>query len=114
MRSVKYRDMLIQVGLFIITLGIYGIYWFYVTADEMKTLAKDPAASPALWTVLLFIPFAGFYSFYKYSEIFQKISSDSLNLWILFILFIVFPPAVWFIVQTDLNKKATINRPAIA
>ena len=80
MQGVKYRNMMGQVGLFIITLGIYGIYWFYVTADEMKYLAKDEAASPALWTVLLFIPLASFYSIYKYSEIFQKISSDSLNL----------------------------------
>jgi hypothetical protein len=111
MQGVKYRNMLGQVGLFIITLGIYGIYWFYVTADEMKYLAKDDAASPALWTVLLFLPFINFYSIYKYSELFQKISGESLNRWILFLLWIVFSPAVWFIVQVELNKKATINRP---
>jgi hypothetical protein len=29
-----------------------------------------------------------------------------MNHWILFILWIVFCPAVWFIVQTDLNRKA--------
>jgi hypothetical protein len=111
MEGVKYRDMLVQVGLFIITIGIYGIYWFYVTATELKYLAKDSSASPALWTVLLFIPFGCFYSFYKYSEIYQKVSSDSLNQWILFLLWIVFSPAVWFIVQVELNKKATYNRP---
>ncbi len=66
--GVKNRNMLAQIGLFIITFGIYGIYWFYVTADEMKFLARDNSASPALWTVLLFIPFGCFYSIYKYSE----------------------------------------------
>ena len=28
---IKYRNMVVQVILFIITLGIYGIYWFYST-----------------------------------------------------------------------------------
>jgi hypothetical protein len=113
MEGVKYRNMMGQIGLFIITLGIYGIYWFYVTSTEMKYLAKDQSASPALWTVLLFIPLANFYSIYKYSEIYQKVSSDSLNMWILFLLWIVFSPAVWFIVQIDLNKKATYGKPTV-
>jgi hypothetical protein len=111
MQGVKYRNLPAQIGLFIITLGIYSIYWFYVTAEDMKYLADDHNASPALWTVLLFIPFANFYSLYMHSEIFQKISSENLNRWILFILWLVFSPAVWFIIQTELNKKATYNLP---
>lgn len=83
-----------QVGLFIITLGIYGIYWFYQTAKEMKGIAADLAASPSLWTVLLFVPIANIYAMYKYSELFQKISSESLNRWIVFLLWMVFSPAV--------------------
>jgi hypothetical protein len=114
MIGVKYRNMWAQVGLFIITLSIYSIYWFYVTADEMKYLADDKNASPTLWTVLLFIPFANFYSLYMHSEIFQRISSEGLNRWILFILWLVFSPAVWFIVQMELNKKATYNLPQTA
>jgi hypothetical protein len=114
MEGVKYRNMLAQVGLMIITIGIYGIYWFYVTATEFKYLNKDNTANPALWTVLLFIPIANFYSLYKYSEAYQKASSDSLNMWILFLLWIVISPAVWFIVQLELNKRATINKPSVA
>jgi hypothetical protein len=106
---VKRRDMVVQVLLFIITCGIYGIYWFYQTAVEMKNLANDTDASPGLWTVLLFIPLIGFYSHYKYSDLYEEIASDHLNRWILFILWIVFCPAVWFIVQTELNRKAELN-----
>jgi hypothetical protein len=106
MGGVKKRNMLAQVCLMIITLGIYAIYWFYSTAEELKYLANDKTASPALWTVLLFVPFGCFFSWYKYSELYEKVSSDSLNMWILFILWIVFSPAVWFIVQTELNKRA--------
>jgi hypothetical protein len=109
--GVKYRNMWGQVGLMIVTIGIYAIYWFYQTATELKYLSKDQSASPGLWTVLLFIPFAGLYSYYKYGELFQKVGSESLNRWILFLLWIVFSPAVWFIVQTDLNRKATYGQP---
>jgi magnesium-transporting ATPase (P-type) len=105
--QVKKRNMLAQVFLMIITLGIYAIYWFYQTATEMKGLANDPAASPGLWTVLLFIPIANIFSIYKYSELYEKASSDQMNKWIVFLLYIVFSPAVWFIVQTELNKRAT-------
>jgi cbb3-type cytochrome oxidase subunit 3 len=110
--GVKYRDMWTQVGLMIITIGFYGIYWFYQTAMELKFLNKDPNANPALWTVLLFIPFGGIYSWYKYASLYELESRDHLNRWILFLLWMVFCPAVWFIVQTELNRRATWNFPS--
>ena len=105
---VKRRDMMAQVLLFIVTFGIYGVYWFYQTTVEMANLAGDVEVSPGLWTVLLFVPFANFYAHYRYSELFEDISDDHLSQWILFILWIVFCPAVWFIVQTELNRKADL------
>ncbi len=116
MTHIKKRSLGLQILLMILTFGFYALYWFYVTAEEMKTEARDEQASPALWLVLLFIPFVCFYSWYKHAELYEKISSDKLNRWILFVLWIVFTPAVWFIVQTELNKKAsamgTNNAPA--
>lgn len=106
MPTIKKRDMLVQVLLMIVTLGFYGFYWFYVTAEELKLLAQDQEAKVGLWTVLLFIPPLGIYSHYKYAELYEKVASDKLNRWILFILGFVFLPAVWFIVQTELNKRA--------
>ncbi len=110
-KDVKYRDMWAQVGLMIITIGFYAIYWYYATATELKGLADDRDANPGLWTVLLFIPFGAIYSHYKYGELYEKVSSDKLNRWILFMLWIVFSPAVWFIVQMELNNRATYNIP---
>jgi hypothetical protein len=108
---VKHRNMVVQVLLCIITCGIYALYWFYATATEMKDLNADPEASPGLWTVLLFIPPFAFYSHYKYAEQFEDLTD--FNKWILFILWLVFCPAVWFIVQTELNKRASLS-PALA
>lgn len=104
--NIKYRNMLAQVILTIITLGIYVLYWFYQISMEMKDATNDTQASPALWVVLFFIPFGGFYSMYKFSELYEKFSTEHFNKWLLFVLYIVFSPAVWFIVQTDLNRRA--------
>lgn len=103
---IKRRNMLMQVVLFIITCGIYGLYWFYETASEMKVVAQDTEASPGLWTFLLIVPVLNFYAHYKYCELFEDVSADHFSLWLLFVIGLVFPPAVWFIVQSDLNEKA--------
>jgi fatty acid desaturase len=110
---IKKRNMLGQIGLVIITFGIYAIYWFYKISEEMKFVGKDAEASPGLWTVLLFIPIANIWSYYKFSELFEKISADNFNKWLLFVLWLVFVPAVWFIVQSEMNKKAD-QTPAIS
>jgi hypothetical protein len=109
---VKYREMPVQVLLMIITLGIYAVYWFYQTATELKGITGDERAEPALWTVLLFIPFGAIYSFYKYGEIYEAATAERMDRWVLFLLWLVFSPAVWFIVQTDLNRRARNANPA--
>lgn len=109
--GVKYRNMLGQVGLMIITLGLYAIYWFYQTAVELAALDKDETANPALWTVLLFIPFGAIFSWYFYTGLYERVTMGKMNRWLLFVLYIVFVPAVWFIVQTELNSRATYSLP---
>lgn len=113
-RPIKYRNMFIQVLLMIVTVGFYAIYWFYQTACELKSLADDQEAEPGLWTVLLFIPFAGLYSYYKYGELYEKVSTEGFNRWLMFLLWLVFSPAVWIIVQIDLNKRAQQSMPVPA
>ena len=105
MAEVRWRNMLLQVLIFICTFGIYGIYWFHQTATELKSIARDEKVSPTIWTVLFFIPLGAFYSMFKYAELFERISKERLNRWILFLLYLVFPAAVWFIVQMDLNSR---------
>ena len=110
---IKKRNMIGQIGLVIITFGIYAIYWFFKISEEMKFVGKDAEASPGLWTVLLFVPIANIYSYYKFSELYEKISSDHFNKWLLFVIWLVFAPAVWFIVQTEMNRKAE-QTPAVS
>ena len=110
MNQIRNRDMGAQVFLMIVTFGLYGIYWFYQSASELKIVAKDEKASPTLWTFLIFVPFGIFYSYFKYSELYEKVGTEKINVWILFILWYFFPPAIWFLVQKDLNKWSHISQ----
>lgn len=110
MSEVKYRNMIVQIILMVVTFGIYSLYWFYQTSNELKNVAKDADAAPTLWTVLMIFPPLSIIAFYKQAELYEKVCSEKLNKWIIFLLWMVFAPAVWFLVQTDLNKIA--KKPA--
>ena len=102
---IKRRNMWAQVGLMIITIGLYGIYWFYVTSKEMIE-EKNLEGSPGLWTVLFILPLVDMIAFYNHGSAVEAVTDGSVNKWICFVLWIVFAPAAWFLTQTELNKRA--------
>ena len=103
---IKRRNMWMQVLLYIVTFSIYGIYWFYVSSKEMVTYKKLDG-DPALWTFLMFIPFAGIYSVWKHSESVSAFTDKRYGQLLIFILWLFFSPAVWAITQIELNRLAT-------
>ena len=103
---IKRRNMAKQVLLMIITVGIYSIYWFYVTSKEIIEYKKLDG-SAGLWTVLSIIPWIQYYAYYKQGEAVEALTDGGTNRWIIFILWVVFLPAAWFITQTELNKRAS-------
>jgi hypothetical protein len=103
---IKYRNLWMQVLLFIITLGIYGIYWFYSTTKEM-ILHQNREDSAALWTILGLIPLVNLFVHWKHSELVNQVANGRYSRWLLFVLWIFIWPAVWLIVQIELNKLAT-------
>jgi hypothetical protein len=103
---IKYRNMFIQVILYVITLGIYGLYWFYVTFNEMSTANGKTEDTGCLWTFLLLIPIASLFSLWKHSMEYAEFVDNKYPGIAVFILWILFAPAVWFLVQLDLNRAA--------
>ena len=103
---IKQRNMWMQVLLFIVTFGIYSIYWFYVTSKEIVDYNKLDG-SPGLWTFLLFIPFGAIYSYWKHGECVEALTDGRYNGVLIFIVWMVFSPAVWFLTQSELNKVAS-------
>jgi len=107
MVEVKERNMVVQVLLMIITFGLY-------LCQELVGLSDNAGVSPGVLTILLFVPIANLYAWYKYAELYETVSSDHMNRWVLFLLVLVFMPAVWFIVQTELNKRARGNEQGLS
>ena len=110
---IRRRNLLGQLVLYIVTLGIYGIYWFYSTLDEMVTYRGERAES-CLWTVGLLIPIVNFFSWWKYASTFDRLTDGkypSILMWLpgLFVF-----PALWILVQLELNSIADNPPPATA
>ncbi len=102
---IKKRNMVMQVVLMIVTLGIYAIYWFYSTLKELH-IANGKDEGAGLWTVFLFLPILNYFAAWHYSSEYTAFSTDNLPALLVFIAWLVFLPIVWFLVQTDLNKAA--------
>ncbi len=104
--QIKERNIVVVYLLGIITFGIYFLYWFAKTKDEMNQNfgASVPTA------ILLIIPIANIYWLYKYAEAFsENVKKDNnVILWaLLFIMVGIITPAI---VQSELNKYATGNQ----
>ena len=106
---IKYRNMFVQVILVIITLGIYTIYWYYVTLDELHK-ANGTIEGAGMWTVLSVIPIASLFAQWHHASEYAGFIDDKYPGIANFILWIVFSPAVWFLVQMDLNAAAGHER----
>lgn len=114
MEKIKYRNMVVQILLLIITFGFYYIYWFYQTSRELQIKTGDPDVRPVIWTVLLFIPLGNLFAWYMYCDIYAKVGTERINKWILWILSWLFIPALWFLIQRDLNTWSREYNETIA
>lgn len=107
---IKHRNMFLQIILVIITLGIYGIYWFHVTLGELQRAnGRGPEAGRWKWTILFCIPLLDFFSFWHYSGEYSEFVRGKYPRVLVFILWIVFFPAVWFLAQSDLNRSSGVQ-----
>ncbi len=96
---IQWRSPVLVIIFSILTGGLYGIYWYVQTKEEMKSLGAD---IPTAW--LLIIPIANLYFLYKYSEGFSYyVKKDNSPVpW--FLLAIVIEPVFMILIQMELNK----------
>jgi len=85
----------------IITCGIYALYWFYKTKEEINSLG---ASIPTYW--LIIIPIANLYWVYKYCEGFSDYAAKDDNKVLWFLLYILISIVPMLIFQSELNKLA--------
>ena len=98
---MEKRSLAKMALLMLVTLGIYNLYWFVVTKDEMN---KMGAKVPTAW--ILLIPFVGvYYFYYKYAEAFSKYVNKNNSPIAYFALMCVLPVVSTFIFQNYINEK---------
>ena len=88
----------------IITFGIYALVWCVKTKGEINSLGAD---IPTSW--LIIVPIANLFWVYKYCEgfaVYVKKDDNTILWFILYILLSIIMPAI---VQSELNKLATVN-----
>ena len=109
---IKKRNMIMQVVLAIVTLGIYFVYWFYSTLKELH-IANGKDEGAGMWTVFLFIPILGYFAAWHYASEFAVFSNEKYPALVIFLAWIVFVPIVWILVQIELNKASEgVGQPA--
>lgn len=103
--GIRRRSLPKQVVMAVLTLGIYAIYWFYATSKEMVEHGKLNGR-PGVWTILQVVPIVNLYSFWKHSKALETVTDRKYRAFSILVLWIVFPPAVWWITQRELNTLA--------
>lgn len=105
---IKKRNPWIVIVLSLFTFGIYFVIWTIQTTKELR--GNTTSAPNPLILLLFLVPvvnfFAIFYYFWKYCKAINELTG--FNNILLFILYLVFSPVAMFMIQSELNKKATI------
>ena len=108
---IKRRNAVMVPILFVITFGIYGLYWLYSTSDEVIKYNKSND-NALLWLVLALIPPLNIIAIWMHSQAIARMSASGngrgINGVLLFILWFVPVPVLigTFLSQVELNKRA--------
>lgn len=80
---MKYRSLLSILLLNIITLGLYQIYWYFITKTEMNTLNKRELKVPFfLW---FFIPIINIWWFWRWAKAIEATTKGLIGRWTAFL-----------------------------
>lgn len=83
----------------LITFGIYGLFWYYWTKNELNELGAN---IPSF--ILVFIPVLNLIWFIMYIIGYGKATGKSS--FVLFLAYIIFNPIAVYMVQSALNEHA--------
>jgi hypothetical protein len=114
----KIRNPLAVIGLSIITLGIYGIFWYYYANKELAEIGKAhntdecgdaPGTSVLAITLGAFVIVPAFISAYNFCKRLQAAerltgAPEGMEPGLLFILYVFISPVAAYIAQSNLNK----------
>ena len=98
---MQHRDPIMVILLSIITLGIYSLFWYVTTKNEMN--AKG-AQIPTAW--LIIIPFVNIWWYWKFCEGVELVTNKGMGVAVAFLLLWLLGTIGEAIIQNELNKVA--------
>ncbi len=98
---MQHRDPIMVILLSIITLGIYSLFWYVTTKNEMN--AKG-AQIPTAW--LIIIPFVNIWWYWKFCEGVELVTNKGMGVTVAFLLLWLLGTIGEAIIQNELNKVA--------
>ncbi len=99
---MQHRDPIMVFLLSIITFGIYSLFWYVTTKNEMN--AKG-AQIPTAW--LIIIPFVNIWWYWKFCEGVELVTNKGMGVAVAFLLLWLLGIIGEAIIQNELNKVAT-------
>ena len=99
------RNVLMVPILLVITFGIYGLYWYYTTSDQLIRHNKSDE-NPFVWLLFALIPIVNMVAVWKHSQAIQIMSGNKVNGVALFVIWIILPPVAMVWSQSEMNKLA--------
>jgi len=110
-RAGQPRSVGLVILLYIVTFGIYGLYWYYVTFDEMKKETNDGLGGVLALIITVVIGIVmPFITGHEIAKMYEKAGktapvSPLTGLWFFPGMFIIVGPFIWIIkVQGALNR----------
>jgi len=107
MNTLKKRNLLTVILLFIVTFGLYYFYWIYKTKEEINRIGGK---IPTLWFAIL--PIFNIYFAYRYAQDFVKYvrqQDDPILVILFFLVLLCFPVCALLIMQYELNNYQINN-----
>src|SRR5438128_209166 len=95
------RSVVAVIVLSFITCGIYGLYWYVATKDEM--VARG-AQIPTAWLVIF--PIANIYWLWKWSQGVEHVSRGKMSAGVAFLMMMLLGVIGVAIIQSTFNKLA--------
>ncbi len=110
-RMIKNRNIVACVILSIVTIGIYGIYWFIKMTDDSNALAPKNATTSGGKAFLLSLITCGIYGIYWNYKLGLKVdemNNTQGNLGIIYLLLGLFGLSIisQCMAQSEINKRA--------
>ncbi|MFT4084535.1 MAG: DUF4234 domain-containing protein [Nocardioides sp.] len=116
----KVRGSGLCILLFIVTLGIYGLYWYYATSEEMKRHSGVGIGGPISLLIAFFIGIVSPFitsnevgGLYERAGMQPRVSALT-ALWYFPGMFILVGPIIWFVKTNGALNDYWISRGAVA